>query len=138
MCHIPAISNQTINVMFLASCGPPPVVENAVAVSSGETYQNTVSYMCLSGLSLVGSHNITCQPNATWSLPTPACEGNNEQLVTQCQLYKLVSISGSVFHSFPFCVNKCTTTNSPRGLPEGKRLFEWKGAGTQSDQRACS
>ncbi|XP_056610750.1 sushi, von Willebrand factor type A, EGF and pentraxin domain-containing protein 1 isoform X1 [Triplophysa dalaica] len=56
------------------SCGPPPVVENAVAVSSGETYQSTVSYTCLSGLSLVESHNITCQANGTWSLPTQACE----------------------------------------------------------------
>ncbi|XP_055055760.2 sushi, von Willebrand factor type A, EGF and pentraxin domain-containing protein 1 isoform X1 [Misgurnus anguillicaudatus] len=56
------------------SCGPPPVVDNAISMSSGETYQSTVSYMCLPGRVLVGSQNITCQANGTWSLPTPACE----------------------------------------------------------------
>ncbi|XP_051576791.1 sushi, von Willebrand factor type A, EGF and pentraxin domain-containing protein 1 isoform X5 [Myxocyprinus asiaticus] len=61
-------------VCAAVSCGPPPVVANAVTVSSGETYQSTVSYMCNSGLSLVYPHNITCQADGTWSLPPPACE----------------------------------------------------------------
>ncbi|XP_067257599.1 sushi, von Willebrand factor type A, EGF and pentraxin domain-containing protein 1 isoform X2 [Chanodichthys erythropterus] len=56
------------------SCGPPPVVPNAVTLSSGQTYQSIVSYMCHSGMRLVGSQNLTCQADGTWSLPTPACE----------------------------------------------------------------
>uniref|UniRef100_A0A3B3T3R4 Sushi, von Willebrand factor type A, EGF and pentraxin domain-containing protein 1 n=1 Tax=Paramormyrops kingsleyae TaxID=1676925 RepID=A0A3B3T3R4_9TELE len=56
------------------SCGTPPVVEGAVAVASGETYQSNVSYVCNSGLRLVGPQNLTCLSNRTWSLPTPKCE----------------------------------------------------------------
>ncbi|XP_056124585.1 sushi, von Willebrand factor type A, EGF and pentraxin domain-containing protein 1 isoform X2 [Rhinichthys klamathensis goyatoka] len=61
-------------VCAAVSCGPPPVVPHAVTLSSGQTYQSIVSYMCHSGMSLVGSQNLTCQANRTWSLPTPACE----------------------------------------------------------------
>ncbi|XP_048039857.1 sushi, von Willebrand factor type A, EGF and pentraxin domain-containing protein 1 isoform X2 [Megalobrama amblycephala] len=56
------------------SCGPPPVVPHAVTLSSGQTYQSIVSYMCHPGMRLVGSQNLTCQADGTWSLPTPACE----------------------------------------------------------------
>ncbi|XP_067257600.1 sushi, von Willebrand factor type A, EGF and pentraxin domain-containing protein 1 isoform X3 [Chanodichthys erythropterus] len=61
-------------VCAAVSCGPPPVVPNAVTLSSGQTYQSIVSYMCHSGMRLVGSQNLTCQADGTWSLPTPACE----------------------------------------------------------------
>ncbi|XP_067257601.1 sushi, von Willebrand factor type A, EGF and pentraxin domain-containing protein 1 isoform X4 [Chanodichthys erythropterus] len=64
-------------VCAAVSCGPPPVVPNAVTLSSGQTYQSIVSYMCHSGMRLVGSQNLTCQADGTWSLPTPACEAKS-------------------------------------------------------------
>ncbi|KAJ8262625.1 hypothetical protein GJAV_G00168490 [Gymnothorax javanicus] len=56
------------------SCGPAPVVENAVAMVTGETYQSNVRYLCNSGLQLVGQQNVSCLANGTWSQPTPKCE----------------------------------------------------------------
>ncbi|KAI1888388.1 hypothetical protein AGOR_G00184630 [Albula goreensis] len=56
------------------SCGPPPPVENASSMATGETYQSNVSYLCNSGLRLIGPQNLTCLANKTWSQPTPSCE----------------------------------------------------------------
>ncbi|XP_064199795.1 sushi, von Willebrand factor type A, EGF and pentraxin domain-containing protein 1 isoform X2 [Anguilla rostrata] len=56
------------------SCGPPPAVENAVAMATGETYQSNVSYLCNSGQQLVGLQNLTCLADGTWSQPAPKCE----------------------------------------------------------------
>ncbi|XP_035375850.1 sushi, von Willebrand factor type A, EGF and pentraxin domain-containing protein 1 isoform X3 [Electrophorus electricus] len=56
------------------SCGPPPFVQNAVSMSSGESYQSNVTYVCKSGRKLIGPQNLTCQVNGTWSLPAPTCE----------------------------------------------------------------
>jgi len=69
--------NSKLIFCLAVSCGPPPVVPHAVTFSSGQTYQSIVSYMCHSGMSLVGSQNLTCQANRTWSLPRPVCEGKN-------------------------------------------------------------
>ncbi|XP_038851181.1 sushi, von Willebrand factor type A, EGF and pentraxin domain-containing protein 1 [Salvelinus namaycush] len=56
------------------SCGPPPSVENAEVQTSDEAYQGNVSYVCNSGLHLVGPQNLTCLANGTWSLPAPTCK----------------------------------------------------------------
>uniref|UniRef100_A0A8B9JCB5 Sushi, von Willebrand factor type A, EGF and pentraxin domain-containing protein 1 n=1 Tax=Astyanax mexicanus TaxID=7994 RepID=A0A8B9JCB5_ASTMX len=56
------------------SCGPPPSVENAVSLMTGESYESKVTYVCDSGLELIGPQNLTCQANGSWSLPTPTCE----------------------------------------------------------------
>ncbi|MGH0158069.1 UNVERIFIED_CONTAM: hypothetical protein FKN15_073952, partial [Acipenser sinensis] len=57
------------------SCGTPPSVENAVALATGDTYRNNISFVCSSGFHLAGPQNITCQANGSWSTPTPVCEG---------------------------------------------------------------
>ncbi|XP_058886297.1 sushi, von Willebrand factor type A, EGF and pentraxin domain-containing protein 1 isoform X1 [Acipenser ruthenus] len=57
------------------SCGTPPSVENAVALATGDTYRNNISFVCSSGFHLSGPQNITCQANGSWSTPTPVCEG---------------------------------------------------------------
>lgn len=64
-------------LLLAVSCGPPPEVPHAVTMSSGQTYQSIVSYMCHPGLSLIGSQNLTCQADGKWSLPTPSCECKN-------------------------------------------------------------
>ncbi|XP_023867076.2 sushi, von Willebrand factor type A, EGF and pentraxin domain-containing protein 1 [Salvelinus sp. IW2-2015] len=56
------------------SCGQPPSVENAEVQTSDEAYQGNVSYVCNSGLHLVGPQNLTCLANGTWSLPAPTCK----------------------------------------------------------------
>ncbi|KAG7461968.1 hypothetical protein MATL_G00196770 [Megalops atlanticus] len=56
------------------SCGLPPSVENAAATATGETYQSNVTYVCMSGLHLVGPQTLTCLANGTWSQPVPVCE----------------------------------------------------------------
>lgn len=68
---------------FLAtSCGPPPVVENAVSLPSGESYQTNVTYICNAGMNLIGSQNLMCQADGTWSSPAPTCEGRKAAFIT--------------------------------------------------------
>ncbi|TRY57481.1 hypothetical protein DNTS_014228 [Danionella cerebrum] len=74
-------------VCVVVSCGPPPEVPHAVALFSSQTYQSIVSYICFSGLSLVGSQNLTCQVNGTWSSPTPVCEHTNS-VASGCERIK--------------------------------------------------
>ncbi|KAI5629830.1 sushi, von Willebrand factor type A, EGF and pentraxin domain-containing protein 1 isoform X1 [Silurus asotus] len=56
------------------SCGPPPVVENAASLPTGESYQSNVTYICNTGMNLIGPQNVTCQADGTWSSPAPTCE----------------------------------------------------------------
>ena len=37
------------------------------------TFQSVVTYSCISGYSLVGDDNRTCQANGNWSEETPQC-----------------------------------------------------------------
>ncbi|KAI8496791.1 hypothetical protein Bbelb_254460 [Branchiostoma belcheri] len=43
--------------------------------NSNFTSGQTVRYTCMDGYHLLGTANITCQPNGTWSGATPTCEG---------------------------------------------------------------
>ncbi|XP_034471249.1 sushi, von Willebrand factor type A, EGF and pentraxin domain-containing protein 1 isoform X3 [Hippoglossus hippoglossus] len=61
-------------VCVAQSCGPPPTVHNAQIHMTGETYLHNASYVCSTGLQLVGSKTLTCLANGTWSLPAPTCE----------------------------------------------------------------
>ncbi|TSN12231.1 Sushi, von Willebrand factor type A, EGF and pentraxin domain-containing protein 1 [Bagarius yarrelli] len=56
------------------SCGPPPIVENAVSLPADESYQSVVMYICNTGMNLIGPQNLTCQADGTWSSPAPTCE----------------------------------------------------------------
>lgn len=58
------------------SCDDPPDVLNAERVDSSEApfeYRTVVTYRCLMG-SLIGSPNIWCRANRTWSTPLPQCK----------------------------------------------------------------
>ncbi|XP_019636519.1 PREDICTED: CUB and sushi domain-containing protein 2-like [Branchiostoma belcheri] len=44
--------------------------------NSNFTSGQTVRYTCMDGYQLLGTANITCQPNGTWSGATPGCGGN--------------------------------------------------------------
>ncbi|XP_018585768.2 sushi, von Willebrand factor type A, EGF and pentraxin domain-containing protein 1 isoform X1 [Scleropages formosus] len=55
-------------------CGPPPLVQGAIVIETSQTYQSNVTYVCESGLRLVGPQNLTCLSNGTWSLPAPECK----------------------------------------------------------------
>ncbi|XP_027142800.1 sushi, von Willebrand factor type A, EGF and pentraxin domain-containing protein 1 isoform X2 [Larimichthys crocea] len=61
-------------VCVAPSCGPPPAVQNAQVQTTGETYPHNASYICDTGLHLVGPKTLTCLVNGTWSLPAPTCE----------------------------------------------------------------
>ncbi|XP_035004474.2 sushi, von Willebrand factor type A, EGF and pentraxin domain-containing protein 1 isoform X2 [Hippoglossus stenolepis] len=61
-------------VCVAQSCGPPPTVHNAQIHMTGETYLHNASYVCSTGLQLVGSKTLICLANGTWSLPAPTCE----------------------------------------------------------------
>ncbi|XP_030635356.1 LOW QUALITY PROTEIN: sushi, von Willebrand factor type A, EGF and pentraxin domain-containing protein 1 [Chanos chanos] len=61
-------------VCVAVSCGPPPLVQNAVAQTVGKAYGDIVSYECKPGFHLNGQNTLTCQADGTWSLPTPVCE----------------------------------------------------------------
>lgn len=56
-------------------CGPLPSVKNAVSFASGGSYGSIVTFVCNSGLDLIGQQNLICQADGTWSSPAPSCEG---------------------------------------------------------------
>ncbi|XP_027034202.2 uncharacterized protein LOC113663192 [Tachysurus fulvidraco] len=60
----------------VTSCGAPPIVENAVSLPTGESYQSNVTYICNAGKNLVGPQNLTRQADGTWSSPAPTCEAS--------------------------------------------------------------
>ncbi|CAB1421446.1 unnamed protein product [Pleuronectes platessa] len=66
--------SSTQPVCVAQSCGPPPTVHNAQIHVTGDTYLHNASYVCSSGVQLLGSKTLTCQANGTWSLPAPTCE----------------------------------------------------------------
>ncbi|XP_053271757.1 sushi, von Willebrand factor type A, EGF and pentraxin domain-containing protein 1 [Pleuronectes platessa] len=66
--------SSTQPVCVAQSCGPPPTVHNAQIHVTGDTYLHNASYVCSSGLQLLGSKTLTCLANGTWSLPAPTCE----------------------------------------------------------------
>ncbi|XP_026155176.1 sushi, von Willebrand factor type A, EGF and pentraxin domain-containing protein 1 isoform X2 [Mastacembelus armatus] len=61
-------------VCVAQSCGPPPTVKNAQVQVTGQTYLHNASYVCNTGLQLVGPKTLTCLANGTWSLPAPTCK----------------------------------------------------------------
>nr|XP_043878628.1 sushi, von Willebrand factor type A, EGF and pentraxin domain-containing protein 1 isoform X4 [Solea senegalensis] len=61
-------------VCVAQTCGPPPTVINAQLQTTGETYLQNASYVCNSGMQLVGPRTLVCLANGTWSLPAPTCE----------------------------------------------------------------
>lgn len=57
-------------------------MENAVSVPTGESYRSNVTYICNTGMNLIGPQNLTCQADGAWSSPTPTCEGKKSALIT--------------------------------------------------------
>ena len=59
------------------SCGYAPVVANSnphANIYNGTRYKDEVTYTCLPGYDLRGSHTIQCQHNGAWSA-APSCVG---------------------------------------------------------------
>ncbi|XP_028329615.1 sushi, von Willebrand factor type A, EGF and pentraxin domain-containing protein 1 isoform X2 [Gouania willdenowi] len=74
---------QPVCVVSGPSCGPPPAVKHAQIQT---THENNVSYVCSTGLELVGPNSLLCQPNGSWTHPPPTCEeapgcGSPEQIL---------------------------------------------------------
>ncbi|XP_078580864.1 uncharacterized protein LOC144864548 [Branchiostoma floridae x Branchiostoma japonicum] len=44
----------------------------------GNSYNDVVNFMCVSGYHLVGSSSATCQGDGTWTAPTPTCPDVDE------------------------------------------------------------
>ncbi|KAF6728257.1 Sushi, von Willebrand factor type A, EGF and pentraxin domain-containing protein 1 [Oryzias melastigma] len=56
------------------ACGPPPIVRHAQFKITEESHLRNVSYLCDTGMQLMGPKTLTCQADGTWSLPAPTCE----------------------------------------------------------------
>ena len=72
---------QTELTIFFAvfSCGPPPTLNFATLVGSRYTYQQNVTYTCVSGRWFgngVFQLDATCSENRTWVPKLPNCEGS--------------------------------------------------------------
>uniref|UniRef100_A0A8C4GKW0 Sushi, von Willebrand factor type A, EGF and pentraxin domain-containing protein 1 n=1 Tax=Dicentrarchus labrax TaxID=13489 RepID=A0A8C4GKW0_DICLA len=96
------------------SCGPPPTVQNAQVLTTGQTYLHNASYTCNVGLQLDGPQSLTCLANGTWGLPAPTCEGrmNGPFMINIFTLHATVANT------------KRTTLakgcDSPKQIPHGK------------------
>ncbi|XP_019410274.1 PREDICTED: sushi, von Willebrand factor type A, EGF and pentraxin domain-containing protein 1, partial [Crocodylus porosus] len=74
ICHVNKKWNPPTPSCVRITCEPHPSVENALSVSSGNVYRSNITFMCNFGYHLVGTQNITCLANGTWSKPLPSCE----------------------------------------------------------------
>ncbi|XP_069096987.1 sushi, von Willebrand factor type A, EGF and pentraxin domain-containing protein 1 isoform X1 [Pleurodeles waltl] len=57
----------------LVSCGPPPVVREAVISGKDFTFANSVTYTCKEGYTLIGPATLECLSTGKWSENTPQC-----------------------------------------------------------------
>ncbi|MEE6459030.1 hypothetical protein FKM82_000515 [Ascaphus truei] len=73
ICHVDKQWRPFSPACVSVTCEPHPSIENAVSISTGNTYKNNVTYTCNFGYHFVGSQNITCLVNGTWSKPLPLC-----------------------------------------------------------------
>ena len=57
------------------NCGTPPTVSNAMntQLDGDVEYGARVQYNCSTGYNINGNNTISCQLDASWSLPTPSC-----------------------------------------------------------------
>nr|XP_056705184.1 sushi, von Willebrand factor type A, EGF and pentraxin domain-containing protein 1 [Euleptes europaea] len=74
ICHVNKNWSPSAPTCVSISCDPPPVVENALSITTGNTYRSNVSYVCNFGYHLTGPENTTCLSNGSWSKPLPSCE----------------------------------------------------------------
>lgn len=71
------------------ACGPPPIVRHAQFKITEESHLRNVSYLCDTGMQLMGPKTLTCQADGTWSLPAPTCEGTQARLKESSCLHLL-------------------------------------------------
>ncbi|KAM4706820.1 sushi, von Willebrand factor type A, EGF and pentraxin domain-containing protein 1 [Discoglossus pictus] len=57
----------------LVSCGPPPLVRDAIATGDNFTFAHVISYTCKEGFTLVGPETINCLSTGKWSENPPQC-----------------------------------------------------------------
>ncbi|XP_078665918.1 uncharacterized protein LOC144908255 isoform X2 [Branchiostoma floridae x Branchiostoma belcheri] len=74
-----SVTRQGFNFSYISStagqCWDPGVPTNGIRDNNSNfTSGQTVRYTCMAGYQLLGTANITCQPNGTWSDATPTCE----------------------------------------------------------------
>ncbi|KAI8478628.1 CUB and sushi domain-containing protein 3 [Branchiostoma belcheri] len=61
-------------ICMVVNCGDPGIPANGVITGSEFTYGHFVTYTCITGHSLIGQANRTCQANGQWSNSLPACQ----------------------------------------------------------------
>ncbi|KAM9329386.1 sushi, von Willebrand factor type A, EGF and pentraxin domain-containing protein 1 [Gastrophryne carolinensis] len=73
VCEASGKWNGDIPICELLSCGPPPIVIDAISKGDNFTFGNVVTYACKEGRTLVGPETISCLSTGNWSESIPRC-----------------------------------------------------------------